>query len=63
MLEKEPNESLIDIGGIKKVPKKCPKSVKNRQKGGFLSKIESIDQYMIHSLISRKIQFKRNIKH
>ena len=54
------SQGVIDTGRIKK---SAQKSVKNRQKGGFISKIESIDQYMIHLFISRKIQFKRNIKH
>ena len=37
------SQGVIDTGRIGKVSKNSPKSVHNRQKGGFLSKMESID--------------------
>ena len=37
------SQEFIDIDRIVKVPKNCPKSVQNRQKKGFISKMANID--------------------
>ena len=37
------SQGIINTGRIGKVPKNCPKSVQNRQKGGFSSKMANID--------------------
>ena len=36
-------QGIIDTGRVGKVPKNHPKSVQNRQKGGFSSKMAKID--------------------
>ena len=47
------SQGLFDTGRIGKVPKKCPKSVQNRQKGDFYQKWKISIQNMIHSFLSR----------
>ena len=37
------SQGIINTGWLAKVPKKCSKSVQNRQKGGFSSKMANID--------------------
>ena len=48
------SQGIIDTGRIGKVPKNCPKSVKNRQgKGAFHQKRQILIQNMVHSFISQ----------
>ena len=42
------SQGLFDTGRIGKVPKNCPKSVQNRQKGTFHQKWQILIQNMIH---------------
>ena len=37
------SQGIFKTGRVGKVPKNCPKSVQNRQKGGFSSKMANID--------------------
>ena len=47
------SQGMINTGRIGKVPKNCQKSVQNRLKGDFSSKMANIDLNMIHSFFLR----------